>query len=135
MADGITFFRDQHGIPTARLDDAHHRMLASWLTTDVQNDPVELLEALEQVELALGGRPDVEEWEGNAYAAEISPAGVAIDGLYEDDPPVRYSLGEARPVLVRYWEFLVPSREDRERHIADWEKQYGRVHPARDRLL
>jgi hypothetical protein len=134
VVDEITFFRDQHGIPTARLESAHYRTLVSWLTSDVQNDPVELLEALEQVEQALGGRPDVEEWEGNAYAAEISPDGLAIGGFYEDDPPAHYSLDEARPVLIQYWRFLVPSADARSQYVAEWERLYGRAHPSRASL-
>jgi hypothetical protein len=135
VADRITFIRDQHGIPTARLEGARFRVLVSWLTTDVQNDPVELLEVLDQVEQARRGRSEAEEWEGNAYAAEISPDGLAIEGFYEEDPPVRYSLEEAHPVLVQYWEFLAPSADDRSRLVAEWEKQYVRVHPDRLHLL
>ena len=116
--------------PTANFRDARLRNLAGLLTSDIQRDGAGVLDALDLVEQARGGRSDIEEWLGNSTSAYFRPDGVTITDLGPDPVTTAYSLDEVHEALVGYWVFLCPSSEERRRSLEQWAQLYEQEHPG-----
>ena len=134
MTETFTFLRDQYNGPDYRVLDDAYSALGSMLVSDVQNDTLWCLRILGWVEDMRSGRPSNDQWGGNSWSAELAPDGLHLQDLYSDDWRGDYSLDEAHDVVLKYFDFLAPGTGEKERAIAAWEAEAGRVHPCRPHL-
>ena len=116
--------------PTANFRDARLRGLAGLLTSDIQRDGAGVLDALDLVEQARGGKADIEEWLGNSTSACFRPDGVTVTDLGPRPVTTTYSLDEVHEALLAYWEFLRPTGEERRRSLEQWALLDEREHPG-----
>jgi uncharacterized protein YacL (UPF0231 family) len=132
--DSIEFLRDRYGAITGRTETGHFNELGSWLVTDIQEYSPDCLLVLARLEDVRSGRSALEEWNGNAYSVKVTPGGVEVDCVHTDDPATSYSYEDAHSVALKYWEFIAPEVDDKNRALAVWENENARQHPCRPHL-
>ncbi|RQW99759.1 hypothetical protein [Micromonospora globispora] len=124
----IEFYRNERGIADYRTTERRLDCLGMWLTDDIQSVHEICLDLLADLEDIGAGRKGGESWEGNAWAAELSPEGVDLQNLWRDVLKAHYPLPEARRVVAQYWRLLADD-PDRGRAVTEWERDNGRPHP------
>jgi hypothetical protein len=124
----IEFYWNDRGIADYRTTDPRLDCLGMWLTGDIQSVHETCLDLLADLEDIAAGRKEHESWEGNAWAAELSPKGVDLQNLWRDVLKAHYPLQETRRVVAQYWRLLA-NDPDRSRAVAEWEQENGRQHP------
>jgi hypothetical protein len=130
----IRFYRGDFNAPSFDVTDDAYSAIGSLMTSDVQNVGGLCLDLLAWAEDLRAGRLEHQSWHGNSWAAEMTPQGVALSDLYSDDWQGNYSLSEAHEVMLTYWNFLSPTNDEKSREMAEWESEFGRVHPCRPHL-
>jgi hypothetical protein len=131
MRDSIEFRRNEYGAPTAQAPSTHVRALVSQLVSDIQTYAPDCLELLWCIDEVASGRSAYEEFEGNSALVRCTPDGVTVESLGPMPSATTYTADEAREVVLRYFDFLAPSAEDKKRHLATWERENGRPFPGR----
>lgn len=131
MQDSIEFQRNQYGAPSVKTRNGHFRDLGSQLVSDIQTYAPDCLELLQCIDDVVSGRSEYEEFEGNSAVVRCTPDGVTVESLGPVPSGTTYTVDEARDVIVRYFDFLAPSADDKKRHLATWERENGRPFPGR----
>ncbi|PWU51960.1 hypothetical protein DLE60_01810 [Micromonospora globispora] len=125
---GIKFYWTETGRSEYRATDERLSCLGMWLVGDVQADRSTCLDLLADLEDITAGRKEHESWEGNAWAAELSPTGVDLQNLWREELSAHYTLAETRGVAERYWRLLAED-PGRGAAVQRWEERNGRRHP------
>ncbi|MET7966111.1 hypothetical protein [Micromonospora sp. NPDC005305] len=124
---GIEFYWDDRRCAEFR-SEPRLRCLGMWLTGDVQSVHELCLDLLADLVDIAAGRKEHESWEGNAWAAELSPDGADLQNLYVPDLSAHYPLAEVRRAAEQYWRLLTDD-PDRDRALSESESDNGRPHP------
>lgn len=124
---GLDFYRDSEGYVAFKAEP-RLKCMGMWLTGDIQSVHEMCLDLLADLEDIAAGRKEGESWEGNAWAAELSPNGVDLQNLWAPDLSAHYPLGETRRAAEQYWRVLADD-PDRSRAVVEWERDNGRQHP------
>jgi hypothetical protein len=131
MQDSIEFQRNEYGAPSVKAPSMHFRALASQLVSDIQTYAPDCLELLQCIDDVATGRSAYEEFEGNSAVVRCTPDGVTVESLGPVPSATTYPVDEARQVIIRYFDFLAPSAEEKKRHLATWERENGQPFPGR----
>lgn len=129
MAD-ITFFNDAEGYIESRASD-RLRSLGLWLVNDIGSSMAGALNLLEDLADIAAGRKANEEWDGNAWLAELGRDEVTVRNKFRPVLQGSYPFDEVRRVADDYWHFLVSraSGQERQEAIEEWEDWNGYAHP------
>ncbi|MEU6858021.1 hypothetical protein AB0B28_03970 [Glycomyces sp. NPDC046736] len=133
------------------IEDASDRFLGlgRWMADEIGPDFEIALDALAFVDAASHRRELPGEWSSEGYEVLFSAEGLTIQNLWDEssEPPLNYSIGEAREAIEEYAEFLMslPERANVVREFRPdllawqaallwWEQYWKRPHPYRGRL-
>ena len=106
----------------AAAQNARGRALAEYAETLSASDREEIEDELAHCKRVV---------EGNSAVVRCTPDGVTVESLGPVPSGTTYTVDEARDVIVRYFDFLAPSADDKKRHLATWERENGRPFPGR----
>jgi len=134
MPEPIEFGRDDHGRIVARPANGHFAALATQLTSDISDYAPDCLELLDLMAEVRAGRSPIEEFTGNSAIFRATVDGVTVRSLGPVPRSTTYSFEEARAAVLRYFDFLAPSRARKESAVARWEGEFGRPYPGRAEL-
>lgn len=135
MTEYIRFFRNERNVPRFNAWNGRFADLGFQLTSDIQGYAPDCLELLSCIDEVTSGLSASEEFEGNSSIFRCDAVGVTIVSLGPVPESTIYTVDEARSVVLQYFDFLAPAREDKERHVATWERENGRPYPNRAQVV
>ncbi|GIF11784.1 hypothetical protein [Actinoplanes teichomyceticus] len=132
---GITFFRNDKNRRDYRVDSKRFVRIGSQLVSDIQGYAPDCINLLECIDEVAAGRAEYTEYEGNSAVFRCHPGGVTIESLGPVPDPATYTFEEARAVVLQYFDFLAPTREEKERNVVAWEQESGRPFAGRTGVI